>query len=505
MGVLRSHSNLVGLVPESVQNKASDIRSLYDFGNARFGSDAAAAAASTAAWDDWATNSEEHLYIPPDPDNVGFYFDSLTPPRRSVYGHSNLSSLTAASGFTPFSATFFDVNETLVGTVYENFSLVGGGGVDLCFGNDTETKDVPTSKVQVRGLSIHGGTEYAVGFTGGPGSFLSTPGVGMRFENCFLKPATSNGGWISLTQACDDMIFDQLRCSMPGGEMNNSLILINGSINNLSFKSMFMAVIRDYASGSSADSIMKLGSAPKIVDWNGSYFECSPQTYAKLKYFFDIESGDITIKRHWMQNTSAGVIFPANSAIAKIRSGRVSIKNSASAITNMDYVANMEVQSQSGSVRVELDIAGNEVAGVNKPPVHSSSTGIAQDATDSAYVFGTHAGVSYDHDYWDDGTTVSLTPRGMVKIDDTDSPYTVPYGKTLILADATNGAITVVLPQAANGLTVTVKKTDASANAVTVDGDAAETIDGAATQAIATQYALLKMVPEGQNGAYHVI
>lgn len=69
-------------------------------------------------------------------------------------------------------------------------------------------------------------------------------------------------------------------------------------------------------------------------------------------------------------------------------------------------------------------------------------------------------------------------------------------GKT-VEVDATGGARTVNLPDLAgtdNGFTVTVIKTDSSANAVTVDGHGADTLNGAATYALQSQWesAILK-------------
>lgn len=82
-----------------------------------------------------------------------------------------------------------------------------------------------------------------------------------------------------------------------------------------------------------------------------------------------------------------------------------------------------------------------------------------------------------------------------------DSPYTVATGVDVVLADATGGAITVNLPPAANATNrvLRVKKIDASGNAVTVDGDGAETIDGAATQALAAQYDALTIFSDGTS------
>lgn len=69
----------------------------------------------------------------------------------------------------------------------------------------------------------------------------------------------------------------------------------------------------------------------------------------------------------------------------------------------------------------------------------------------------------------------------------------------LILGDASGGAITITLPPAATaeGLLVRVKKVDASANAVTVDGDGAETIDDMASIDLAAQYTAVALVSDG--------
>lgn len=71
----------------------------------------------------------------------------------------------------------------------------------------------------------------------------------------------------------------------------------------------------------------------------------------------------------------------------------------------------------------------------------------------------------------------------------------------LILANATGGAITVTLPEAAEnqGRVLVVKKTDASVNAVTLDGNGSETIDGAATKALSAQYAGTMILSDGSG------
>lgn len=84
-------------------------------------------------------------------------------------------------------------------------------------------------------------------------------------------------------------------------------------------------------------------------------------------------------------------------------------------------------------------------------------------------------------------------------IDNGDSPYTVLDTDGLILADATSGAITVNLPTAVGRLNrrIQVKKIDASGNAVTIDANGSETIDGSLTEVISSQYDAPRMKSDG--------
>ncbi len=61
----------------------------------------------------------------------------------------------------------------------------------------------------------------------------------------------------------------------------------------------------------------------------------------------------------------------------------------------------------------------------------------------------------------------------------------------LFAADASGGAFTLNLPAGGgiwNGFSVTVMKVDNGANAITVDGNGADTINGSTTQSVSTQY-----------------
>jgi hypothetical protein len=81
------------------------------------------------------------------------------------------------------------------------------------------------------------------------------------------------------------------------------------------------------------------------------------------------------------------------------------------------------------------------------------------------------------------------------------SAYTATASDFTIRVDASGGAVTITLPAAAShtGRLYRIKKVDGSANAVTIDGNAAETIDGAATQSTTTQYASFTIQSNGTN------
>lgn len=74
--------------------------------------------------------------------------------------------------------------------------------------------------------------------------------------------------------------------------------------------------------------------------------------------------------------------------------------------------------------------------------------------------------------------------------------------KNFYLCDATGGAITATLTVAAtagNGATLSIKKTDVSVNAVTIDGSGSETIDGSLTYVLSSQNQSATLVCDGTN------
>lgn len=83
--------------------------------------------------------------------------------------------------------------------------------------------------------------------------------------------------------------------------------------------------------------------------------------------------------------------------------------------------------------------------------------------------------------------------------------YPATTADCVILADGTSGAFDVTLPLAASATNQVfmVKKTDVSANAITVEGNGAETIDGVANKPLAAQYDFIVVVSDATE--WHVV
>ncbi len=79
--------------------------------------------------------------------------------------------------------------------------------------------------------------------------------------------------------------------------------------------------------------------------------------------------------------------------------------------------------------------------------------------------------------------------------------YTLTSGDTVVMANATSGNVIITLPVAStvSGYRFYVKRTDASANTVTIARSGSDTIDGATSQTLDAQYTSVTVVSDGSN------
>jgi hypothetical protein len=161
---------------------------------------------------------------------------------------------------------------------------------------------------------------------------------------------------------------------------------------------------------------------------------------------------------------------------------------------------NLEFGNADNQVNVKgaVDQVVIRTAGTAKLIVGATSTS-SQDLTPSSHLsnkLGT-ASTKWSEIYAAQGRFESL--RTTVDVETAATVTMVRATDHTKLCDCTSNPITVNLDAANAGIQYTIKKTDASANAVTIDGFGAETIDGAATKVINTQYESVTIVSDGSN------
>lgn len=133
-------------------------------------------------------------------------------------------------------------------------------------------------------------------------------------------------------------------------------------------------------------------------------------------------------------------------------------------------------------------------------PVILDSLGRATIYADGNYKFriDTSADVNVDtiDNLWFGVTSTNL---GIVQLKSAD--YTAASTDDYILVSATSADVVISLPSAAtvDGKKYLIKKTDASANTVTVDPNGSETIEGDSTYVLSSQYQLVQVVSDGTN------
>lgn len=136
--------------------------------------------------------------------------------------------------------------------------------------------------------------------------------------------------------------------------------------------------------------------------------------------------------------------------------------------------------------------------------VNDSGNGIALGATENeianAQTYATNAANSASAAATSAAASAASNPsEPATSIVFADSPYTVAPGSKKYKINTSGGAVTMNLPAAASwsGSVFYFMKTTGDANAVTVDGNGSETINGALTQTITQAYGTLALVSTG--------
>lgn len=136
-------------------------------------------------------------------------------------------------------------------------------------------------------------------------------------------------------------------------------------------------------------------------------------------------------------------------------------------------------------IRQSDGLLGFYINGTVRWAISAAVPGLLFPAADNTYDFGLASNrirTIYSGGGWQTGVAAKT------------GAYTLTVNDSVILVDASGGAVTITLPAAATGLigqTWRVKKTDSSGNAVTIQRNAApgtDTVDGGASTTLTTQY-----------------
>ena len=182
---------------------------------------------------------------------------------------------------------------------------------------------------------------------------------------------------------------------------------------------------------------------------------------------------DFIITGNYIENsTTYGIyLYPANNSIIAFNR-----------IINPTYYG-IRLRDSTGSV-----LLGNKIVGGT---IHLYAYG----SSDCIVVFNELSSIS--------GITDSLIRhnKGYSTVKTKASNYSATWADGLILVDASTGAITITLPDPTKypGEAITVKKIDASANAVTVSPYGTETIDGGASYSLSSQNQFITLISDGTN------
>lgn len=99
-----------------------------------------------------------------------------------------------------------------------------------------------------------------------------------------------------------------------------------------------------------------------------------------------------------------------------------------------------------------------------------------------------------------DTAVSAIGPQNSHTVVTKTADYTATTSDEVILVDASGGGVTITLPTAVGTANMySVKKTDSSANLVTVATSASQTIDGGTTAQLKVQYASISVVSNNAN------
>jgi hypothetical protein len=149
---------------------------------------------------------------------------------------------------------------------------------------------------------------------------------------------------------------------------------------------------------------------------------------------------------------------------------------------------------------------------LRKELLDSSASESAKTAFDGVRTFGDTCLLDFDSESLSEGDIAAidavvaahvadLFPETIRAVVSVEADYSMTYDDYLVLADTTAGQFTITLPSAVSqiGKVFVIKKVNSAQNRVYIQGSNDETLDGATSKNLRTQWTALEVISDGDN------
>jgi hypothetical protein len=399
------------------------------------------------------------------------------------------------------------ITETQLNTSVAGNGLTGGGGSALAVGAgsliDVTADAVDVDLTEAAAATIADG-DYLIfldgGTTGaeskGDTSDLATllGGNGLTVTNSTLSVNAGNG--LVLNGNAVDVDFSEFGATTLGSGDSFAVLDFDGT----SEQRITISELGAYLASGAGSNLTVNGSGQLIAGGNFNSFDITGDTGTET-----VNDGET------MTFVGAAGLDVAVTATNTVTYTIDISEYSTAAVANNDSFMMLDsdgtTEQRSTVNQLGTYMAGNNITNTNGVLSFADSVidGIVFESAnfvDSTTIdFTVTAGTSVTAIVKDTSITEAKRSRSVVT-DSTTS--TLASTDDVSLVNATGGAVTITLTGVAtSGKRLTIKKTDSTANTVTIQRDGSSTIDGATTKILYSQYESITIISDGTN--WHII
>ncbi len=423
------------------------------------------------------------------------------------------STLTIADGktVTHNATTTFAGTDGKTFTINATLTLAGTDGTTMTFPTTsatlarTDAANTFTGHQTIEGVTSTGATGTG-NFVFATSPTLTTPTIGAATATTINGNTLTTGTWTLTGAAAKTLTF------------NNALTLAGTDSTTMTFPSTSATIARTDAANTFTGHQTLEGVTSTGATGTGQFvFDTSP-TIATPIATTSIQIGganSATPAAGTVQGTSSRAGTDTNTAGAKltIQPGN-GTGNSTPAVVEVDTFTAAASGTGAQTAKDSLQICNTAASCSTTAPIYLSGNqigtgsgtganfGIAVNSTTQQYVFSAAAFQPQSSTAVDLGTTSKFFGRvialaQIVSVAAKTANYTVTTTDYVVTCDATAGNVTLTLPAAAGttiGQMYRFKKIDSSVNTCTVSRAGSDTIDGASTTVLSTQWQSVDIV-----------